>query len=135
MTREEAIEILKNSTMKDTLSEQWKEAYKMAISALEQEPCDDAISRRAVLDELNKWDWQELYLPIHFKENIIDVVPSVRPQEPKTGHWIEKDGFDGDTYYDCSVCGESWTTIDGTPWNNGMNFCPCCGAKMRKESG
>lgn len=46
------------------------------------EPCDDVVSRQAVLDELNKWEWQELYLPIHFKENIIDVVPSVRPQEP-----------------------------------------------------
>ena len=44
-------------------------------------PSEDAISRQAVLDELNKWDWQELYLPIHFKENIIDVVPSVRPQD------------------------------------------------------
>ena len=48
----------------------------------------DLISRQAVLDELNKWEWQELYLPIHFKENIIDVVPPVNPQEPKTGHWI-----------------------------------------------
>ena len=54
----------------------------------EQEPCDDAISRQAVLDELNKWEWQELYLPIHFKENIIDVVPSVRPQE-QTGKWVD----------------------------------------------
>ena len=54
-------------------------------------------------------------------------------QEPKTGHWIEKDGYDGDTYYDCSECGESWTTIEGTPWNNGMKFCPNCGAKMESE--
>lgn len=51
-------------------------------------------------------------------------------QEPKTGHWIEKDGFDGDTYYDCSECGESWTTIEGTPWKNGMNYCPNCGCRM-----
>ena len=48
----------------------------------------------------------------------------------KTGHWIEKDGFDGDTYYDCSECGESWTTIEGEPWNNGMKYCPNCGARM-----
>ena len=54
-------------------------------------------------------------------------------QEPKIGHWIEKDGYDGDTYYDCSECGESWTTIEGTPWNNGMKFCPNCGAKMESE--
>lgn len=54
-------------------------------------------------------------------------------QEQKVGKWIEKDGFDGDVYYDCSVCGESWTTIEGTPWDNGMNYCPHCGAKMKGE--
>ena len=51
----------------------------------------------------------------------------------KSGKWIEKDGFDGDVYYDCSVCGESWTTIEGTQWDNGMSFCPNCGARMDKE--
>lgn len=40
---------------------------------------NDCISRQAVLDKLNEWEWQELYLPIHFKENIIDVLPSVTP--------------------------------------------------------
>ena len=57
-------------------------------------------------------------------------------EEHKTGKWIEKDGWDGDVYYDCSVCGESWTTIEGTPWDNDMNYCPHCGAKMeRAEKG
>lgn len=54
-------------------------------------------------------------------------------QEPKTGHWIEKDGFDGDVYYDCSECGESWITIEGTPWDNAWNYCPNCGARMESE--
>ena len=36
-------------------------------------------------------------------------------------------------YYDCSACGESWTTIEGTPWNNDMNYCPHCGAKMEAD--
>ena len=36
----------------------------------------DLISRQAVLDELEKWDWQDLYLPIHFKQ-ILDDIPSV----------------------------------------------------------
>lgn len=58
------------------------DAVKVAISALSAEPCEDCISRQAVIDELNKWDWQELYLPIHFKENIIDVLPSVQPVVP-----------------------------------------------------
>lgn len=51
-------------------------------------------------------------------------------QEQKVGRWIEKDGWDGDVYYDCSACGESWITIEGTPWDNDMNYCPHCGAKM-----
>ena len=54
-------------------------------------------------------------------------------EEKKEGKWIEKTDCRGDCYYDCSNCGESWTTIEGTPWNNGMNFCPVCGAKMDKE--
>lgn len=51
-------------------------------------------------------------------------------QSVKAGKWIEKDGWDGDVYYDCSACGESWITIEGTPWDNDMNYCPHCGAKM-----
>lgn len=43
----------------------------------------DLISRQAVLDELEKWDWQDLYLPIHFKQ-ILDDVPSVENK----GEWI-----------------------------------------------
>ena len=43
----------------------------------------DLISRQAVLDELEKWDWQELYLPIHFKQ-ILDDVPSAENK----GEWI-----------------------------------------------
>ena len=42
------------------------------------------------------------------------------------------DGFGG-TYYRCSVCGEDWCTIDGTPAENGMRYCPQCGAKMDLE--
>ena len=53
-----------------------------------------------------------------------DVVPVVH------GRWEEQDDGWGGTYYDCSACGESWTTIDGTPLQNNMNYCPNCGAKM-----
>lgn len=59
-----------------------------------------------------------------------DALAMLKEQEAKTGHWIEKEDYNLDTYYDCSVCGESWTMIDGTPWENGMNYCPHCGAKM-----
>ena len=52
--------------------------------------------------------------------------------EPKRGKWIDlndKWGFEGT--FKCSACGELWSLIDGTPQDNGMNFCPNCGADMR----
>ena len=50
------------------------------------------------------------------------------------GTWIERtDRITLNTYYECSNCNEPWTTIEGTPWDNGMNFCPNCGADMRQE--
>ena len=48
------------------------------------------------------------------------------------GTWIERtDRITLNTYYECSNCNEPWTTIEGTPWDNGMNFCPYCGAFMK----
>ena len=61
---------------------------------------------------------------------IIGAEPSVEAAPVVHGRWIEHEEYNFDTYYDCSVCGESWCTVDGTPWENGMNYCPNCGAKM-----
>lgn len=84
MTREEAIEVLQRGL--DILGEyadsDLGEAHRVAISALSENK-GDLISRQAVLDELEKWDWQDLYLPIHFKQ-ILDDVPSVENK----GEWI-----------------------------------------------
>lgn len=63
----------------------------------------------------------------------LDKAIEVIEQESKAGHWIEKDGFDGDVYYDCSECGESFCLIDGTPADNLYNYCPNCGAKMEES--
>ena len=49
-------------------------------------------------------------------------------EEQKHGHWIERD-----EYYECSACKEPWVLIDGTPLENGMYFCPKCGARMESE--
>ena len=101
------------------------EALQAAIKALQTEPCEDAISRQAAIEFLEK-PLSECCMMEYLKS-----APSVHPTQ-KVGRWIEKDGYDGDVYYDCSACGNSWTTIDGTPWDNGMNFCPNCGAKMEE---
>lgn len=78
----------------------------------------DLISRQAVLDELEKWDWQELYLPIHFKQ-ILDDVPSVENKgessafEGMTNNEVHKAifGFELDPRYlvtdDTCICGEN----------------------------
>lgn len=82
MTKQEAIEIL--TEMRD-----WNDyitqsdALQMAIDELEKKPAansEDAISRQAVLDAMATWDWQELYLPIHFKQ-LLENLPSVSCSE------------------------------------------------------
>ena len=61
-------------------------------------------------------------------------IPSEDVAKVRHGKWIEQeDGF-GDTYYDCSCCGESFCLIEGTPTDNMYNFCPNCGADMRGET-
>ena len=114
------------------LSPEKQQALDVAIKALEQEPCD-CISREKVINlllqnytTLNGLD-VVMYSPLM---NDIKYLPSVQPTILH-GEWEEKECFDGDVYYDCSVCGNSWTTIDGTPMDNEMNFCPHCGADMR----
>lgn len=57
-------------------------------------------------------------------DHLIEVAPV------RHGRWEERDDGFGGTYYHCSVCGEDWCTIDGTPAENGMRYCPQCGARM-----
>ena len=108
----------------------FNQGYEMGLKESRSEipnTCDDAVSRAIVQEEITK--------SIALKENPyqlwyrIQALPSVSPQQ-RTGRWEEKDGYDGDVYYDCSVCGESWASIEGTPKTNGMKYCPNCGAKM-----
>lgn len=51
-------------------------------------------------------------------------------KEPKTGHWIEEDMFDGDVAYRCSECNELFWLESGTPKDNEYNFCPKCGKRL-----
>ena len=78
MTREEAIGNIRHAIRWNDMSE--KEALDMAIKALEQEPCEDCISRQAVLNLINA-DWKYEGL----EEDVSSLSP-VTPQ-PKTG-WI-----------------------------------------------
>lgn len=61
----------------------------------------------------------------YIDRQIADVCTVVR------GKWIEDADPWGDTYYICSHCRERWVSIEGTPAENNMNFCPFCGRDMR----
>ena len=88
MTNAEAIKEL--SYIADEMSSMecadWKEAISVAIKALEQEPCDDAISRQYLIEKATNWEKHfhdsERYVSLTDIQN----APPVKPQEPNTGH-------------------------------------------------
>ena len=104
----------------------------------------DFISRKALCDDLREYKVHPV--PISSDESevkgyndgidlaisVIAEFPSVEP-ERKKGKWIEQDDSWDGVYYECSVCKEAYTLIDGTPSDNNYNFCPNCGADMRGE--
>ena len=55
--------------------------------------------------------------------------PTADVVKVKHGKWIEREN-NYDTYYDCSVCSESFVFVDGDPIDNLYQYCPNCGAKM-----
>lgn len=59
MAKDEAIEHLKTTWQRDDISVDETIALEMAIKALEQEPCEDCISRAEVLKLLEKEDWAD----------------------------------------------------------------------------
>ena len=91
----------------------------------------DAVSRKEVFNQIfystdNNGD---VVLGSVLRERIARL-PSVTPQEPKTGHWIMTGNYlttayGSIDYVECSCCGED-SLEEG-------NFCPNCGAKMDKE--
>lgn len=143
MTKEEAIKRLKR--VKRIAGGDLPIAFDMGIEALEkQEPCEDCVSRQAVLSKIKEVCFGEEWVKFRidngsngqrdFLTNYIEQLPPVTPQ-PKIGKWIgiEYDSYaDGNPVYDvyeCSLCGfehkgESDTLTD---------YCPDCGAKMEEN--
>ena len=121
MTREEKIAELINIRDNFNYTLAPREVFDDAIKALEQEPCGDVISRQAVLDIIDS-DWK-----YEGMEHYINELPSVNPQEPRTGRWIEhieRDDYNDheDIWYECDQChADSKKT---------SNYCPNCGANM-----
>lgn len=122
MTNEDAIVCLKGikNYGRDTFTEQsdWQTSLEMAIKALEQESCEDAISRQVAINSI--WDGTNMDIYTSEVKESLEALPPVTPK-PKTGHWKYRDLGNARHLY-CSECKlASLTEYD---------FCPNCGAKM-----
>lgn len=58
-------------------------------------------------------------------------IQALKAEPIKHGRWIKWDGYDGT--YKCSVCRSDWHVLEGMPQDNGMYYCPNCGARMDEE--
>lgn len=119
MTREEALNKAINIVMyfeaHFAKSKEAREEMANIIEALEQEPCEDCISRQAVIDLVNS-DWKYEGL-----ETDVASLPSVNPQ--KIGHWITLKDEYGDIHEAvCSKCDSNG--------NHKWKFCTTCGCRM-----
>lgn len=101
----------------------------MDLPSVEQEPCEDAISRDAVLEKAVYTETEEGWCGYTVDVDYIKSLPPVK-QEPKTGHWIKQTlsvkPFGEDTVL-CDQCAFM------TDKDNTYNYCPNCGAKMQES--
>ena len=99
------------------------EALDLAIKALDQESCEDCISRQAVLDVIEREEFKGDAI------SEIEKLSSAIPQ-PKMGQWniykLSQGGID-EEWLECSEC--TWSNALSIP----RNYCPHCGAKMTES--
>lgn len=95
---------------------------------------NDLISRSALKAELMK---RAVSCPkSHIRAygsciSALEVSPAVDAEPVRHGEWILNPcNLYNDATWVCSVCGNEWGLIDGTPLDNQMNYCPKCGARM-----
>lgn len=99
---------------------------KKIIKALEQEPCEECVSRKAVIDTIYaECDGTKLdidFAKVLLLQRAIKKMPTVVPIRSK-GHWDIKDNM----WWICSACGCQTRMMKKY---NVPNYCPACGAKM-----
>ena len=113
MTREEAIKYGIEWLKDEYLDAKDGAFIKIALESLEQEPCEDTISRQAVKEQMIKYGFHAPDMTVtEFVEDLLPVTP-----QRKTAYWIKRPND-----FRCSKCliVHSHTSI----------FCPSCGARM-----
>lgn len=133
------------------------EAYKVAIRALEQEPCEDMVSR-GVLEQV-RWERdvaigqlkelgyefgekiepcedtisRQAVKELYYKDGYISFrkiceLPPITPQ-PKMGKWIKSRDSYGNNHFTCPFCEHDIATKADSL---GDNYCSNCGAKLQE---
>lgn len=126
MNREEAIRKVENCLASYFPMEDYGEVEEI-IKALEQEPCEDAISRKAMLNYQQYLHGRMSNEENHKLWEFIKNLPSVTLTQ-KTGQWIFVDK--SHEHARCSECGYgNVDLLDGKP----HNFCPNCGSFMMED--
>lgn len=160
MTKEEAEKYAKNMTyceaiynLKQAKSVPYRKATFTKINELldelEQEPCEDAVSRAEVIRIAKEMYLEVANMDLDVKtisdcisytsskcrevlERKLQALSSVTPQEPRKGHWIyDYTSADGHRTYHCSECGCYLQPKHSEPLNS-FKWCSLCGADMRE---
>lgn len=133
MTREEALnkDIVRCFEAHFAKSKEAREAAVNTIKALEQEPCDDAISRQAAIDAMYALcDTGETLKENPWRDNphidaitdALDNLPPVTPQVGTARRIVGKSRGGMTLWYQCEICNEPIDERDA--------FCSGCGRRL-----
>lgn len=138
MTFEEAREIFLNRGYEQVdggsiyNADKWRDSVIVISDWLQKEPCEDAISRQAVLDKADYTETENGWCGRTVDVKDVESLPPVTPQ-PKTGYWIkwyeqkENDGcIEHIPHCKCSECGKEYDPHS----SQFVKYCNKCGAKM-----
>ena len=136
MTIKEAKEIFINRGYVNGLfdGDKWRQSVVAVSKWLEQEPCEDCISRAdaiKAMDDLERED-VEAYgcsIPEGFDgkraKEALEKLPSIKPKRDR-GYWYRKYDY-GNLY--CSKCNHEYLGLNKYP-----KYCEKCGAIMEEET-
>lgn len=144
MTREEAIKVLECELSVSLLvfgeknDKETQDALKMAIEALKEMSAEEY--RQMLMDVFHRTDHDELLtyvvMPKEEEFKSLEYILQKQPFMPRPhGEWVKR--FDGNEWYwYCTSCKTQWYEEDLYMGGNEFpDFCPKCGADMRKKDG